>query len=317
MGSISTFQLKSHSFEEMKESLSRWDHEYHQMGPGPFTGSIFHVQADDFSIFRNRWERKIHYQGTTPRGTLAIAITLHQNGEARWLGEKVTEDNIFIQRPDREADYMSGSLWDSIVITIPTALLARHFSELNQPDPDEILPHLHGVLPSNAEQVSTIRNAVRAYLDAIQFATGEKELTPIAEMTDFIVELIARQLIDSRKPSSFHRTHYHHTHLIRQAETYCIDHVEQPLRIGQLCRDLHVSERTLLHVFRRHFDLSPLEYLKAWKLNMVYKILRRSEPGKVLIKQVAYDHGFFHLGQFSRAYQRLFGALPSHTFRFE
>ena len=64
-------------------------------------------------------------------------------------------------------------------------------------------------------------------------------------------------------------------------------------------------------------NMTPLEYLKAWKLNHVYKVLRKAGPDEVLIKQLAYANGFYHLGQFSRDYKRLFGESPSHTLQYK
>ena len=92
-----------------------------------------------------------------------------------------------------------------------------------------------------------------------------------------------------------------------------MDRLDQPLRIGELCSELRVSERTLRHAFRERMNVTPLEYLKAHKLNHVYNVLRRSAPSEVLIKQVALSKGFYHLGQFSQDYKRLFGESPSQT----
>jgi AraC family ethanolamine operon transcriptional activator len=103
--------------------------------------------------------------------------------------------------------------------------------------------------------------------------------------------------------------------LIRKAEDYVAHLTDRPLRIGQLCREIGVSERTLRNAFYKVTDTSPLAYLKAQQLNRVYRVLRDADPDEVLIKQVAFAKGFSHLGQFCKDYKHLFGELPSETLR--
>ena len=102
---------------------------------------------------------------------------------------------------------------------------------------------------------------------------------------------------------------------VYKAEEFCGQHSSQPLRIGQLCRELGVSERTLRDAFYRLTDTNPLAYLQTQRLNKVYRGLRDSDPGEVLIKQLAYTSGFFHLGHFCRDYKQLFGESPSETIK--
>jgi AraC family ethanolamine operon transcriptional activator len=90
---------------------------------------------------------------------------------------------------------------------------------------------------------------------------------------------------------------------------------DQPLRVGELCRELSVSERTLRHAFCDVTGLSPLDYLKILRLNCVNRTLREADPAELLVKQAAYSNGFTHLGQFSRDYKQLFGESPSQTLR--
>ena len=100
-----------------------------------------------------------------------------------------------------------------------------------------------------------------------------------------------------------------------QAEDYVAHLTDRPLRIGQLCREIGVSERTLRNAFCKVTDTSPLAYLKTQQLNRVYRVLRDVDPDEVLIKQVAIANGFSHLGQFCKDYKQLFGELPSETLR--
>ena len=124
---------------------------------------------------------------------------------------------------------------------------------------------------------------------------------------------MAQGLAFSQVTTESHATLQRRNELVRKAKDYAADHPDQPIRIGELCRDLAVSERTLRHAFCDVTGLSPLDYLKSFRLNRVKRQLRESDAGETLVKQFAYANGFTHLGQFSRDYQQMFGELPSQT----
>jgi hypothetical protein len=75
-------RLESRDFTQMQEALGEWDHRYRQVGSGAFRGRLLLTEVGSLGIFRNRWERAIHYQGVGPKGTTALAVSLVQTGEA-------------------------------------------------------------------------------------------------------------------------------------------------------------------------------------------------------------------------------------------
>ncbi|MDH3600104.1 MAG: helix-turn-helix domain-containing protein [Candidatus Tectomicrobia bacterium] len=310
---IDVFSLESQDFEEMQQALSAWDHQYQQISPGAFHGSLLHTQMGSLGIFRNRWERAIRYQGTAPKGTVGLAVSLAQSGEARWMGQRVTLDDMIVQRAETEADYLSTPLWDSVVFAIPEAELAQHIADLTHDDPEEVL-HTHGVIRLMPELAAQIREVSLAYLDTAQQSHDRPSgPSPLSEMIKSAVELIARAMASSQVLDCSQPTLQRRRRLVHKAKELSVQRGDQPLRIGELCRHLAVSERTLRHAFRDVAGLSPLDYLKMLRLNRVNRALRQADPAEVLVKQVAYLNGFTHLGQFCRDYKQLFDKSPSQT----
>jgi AraC family ethanolamine operon transcriptional activator len=309
------FSLESQDFEEMGQALDRWDHRYEQISPGAFRGNIFATQIGSLGIFRNRWEQAIHYRGAAPSGTIGLAISLTQSGEARWMGERVGFNDVIIQRAGFEADYVSASLWDSVVFTIPEAEFAQCLASLTHADPGEVLK-AHGVVRLSPEMAARLRETSMAYLDAAARSLSEcDEPSPLPEMAGAAVELIARTMVDSGPSREARPVLRKQRKLLRATEEYCEHHAHQPLRIGDLCRQLGVSERTLRYTFQELSGISPLDYLKAQRLNRVRRVLHDCDPANTPVKQVALENGFFHLGHFSRDYKDLFDELPSETIR--
>jgi transcriptional regulator GlxA family with amidase domain len=58
--------------------------------------------------------------------------------------------------------------------------------------------------------------------------------------------------------------------------------------------------------------MSPMQYLRATRLEHARELLRRSQPER-RIADVALDCGFTHLGRFAIAYREKFGESPSET----
>jgi len=76
-----------------------------------------------------------------------------------------------------------------------------------------------------------------------------------------------------------------------------------------------VSERTLEHAFRKVMGMSPVAYLTRLRLHRVRKALRMATHRSTTVSAQALNWGFWHFGDFSRAYKDCFGELPSETLR--
>jgi AraC family transcriptional regulator, ethanolamine operon transcriptional activator len=101
--------------------------------------------------------------------------------------------------------------------------------------------------------------------------------------------------------------------LVRAAEDVMQTRLARPVYTEELCATLGVSARRLHDAFHAALGMSPHAYLKSRRLLLARRALRTrwEEPG--LVKSVALDHGFWHLGHFARDYRALFGELPSET----
>lgn len=98
----------------------------------------------------------------------------------------------------------------------------------------------------------------------------------------------------------------------------CLEYLESSDHrpsISELCLHAGVSERTLRDVFVSAFATPPSVFLRAWALNRAHERLSSGEHIVGGVTQVALDAGFGHIGRFARYYERVFGELPSETYR--
>lgn len=101
--------------------------------------------------------------------------------------------------------------------------------------------------------------------------------------------------------------------MIKEAEEYLLSHLEQPLTLKDLCQALHVSRTPLFNGFQEVFGVSPMEFLKAQRLQSVRRLLKAADPGVDSVTAIAQRFGFWSAGHFTRNYKQMFGELPSAT----
>lgn len=90
-------------------------------------------------------------------------------------------------------------------------------------------------------------------------------------------------------------------------------HPEHPFTVAALAEISGVGIRGLQEGFRRHVDMSPMDYLRRTRLVRAHEELRAKEPGQATVTDVAYRWGFTHLGRFAAAYRQRYGVTPSTT----
>ena len=99
-----------------------------------------------------------------------------------------------------------------------------------------------------------------------------------------------------------------HAHRIARAIGWLKANFAQPLRIGALARDVHMSVSSLHHHFRAITAMSPLQYQKQLRLQEARRLLL---AGGAEVSKAGFAVGYESASQFSREYSRLFGVPPS------
>jgi AraC-like DNA-binding protein len=90
------------------------------------------------------------------------------------------------------------------------------------------------------------------------------------------------------------------------------EHPERHYTVGDLARHAGVSARRLQQGFREHVGMTPMEFVRATRLERARRDLREGDGS---VTDVALRWGFNHPGRFADAYRDRFGELPSETRR--
>lgn len=104
---------------------------------------------------------------------------------------------------------------------------------------------------------------------------------------------------------------------VTRACDYIDNHADQPLTVAQIAGAACISVRALEEGFRRHLGCTPMVYLREKRLALAHDSLRKAARDGLptTLSDIAYQHGFFHLGRFAAYYKARFGKSPSATLK--
>ena len=103
--------------------------------------------------------------------------------------------------------------------------------------------------------------------------------------------------------------------LLDRAKTYIDAHLGDHLAVPDIARAARTSNRTLHRVFLHEEGLTPMEFVTRERLNATRRALFAADSEATTVADVAFAHGFYHPGRFSRQYHDAFGERPSVTLR--
>lgn len=199
--------------------------------------------------------------------------------------------------------------------------------------PDEIRAHLRGRqredelrLPDGMELLQPCPAAQGLYdlgrrlakVAARQPEVFDMPQTHAAAQIDLLETLLVA-LGSVGHPESVPRdlTRQAHSRVVQATEDYALAHTAERLYVTDLCEAAGVSERTLQYAFKEVMGMTPVAYLIRLRLHRVRQALRATTHRSTTVTAEALRWGFWHFGDFSRAYKTCFAELPSETLRRE
>ena len=138
----------------------------------------------------------------------------------------------------------------------------------------------------------------------------------VAAENELLETLLATlRVADDFESTRSDRTRQAQSHIVKTAEDYAMTQSSDRLYVTDLCKVAAVSERTLEYAFKEIMGLTPVTYLTRLRLHRVRQALLAARQGSTTVTTEALNWGFWHFGEFSRAYKECFGELPSETLR--
>lgn len=301
--------LEFDDFDQFVLATRDWNMNSVQLERGPCHGRIQRAVGENVRLGHASCNKRIHQRGAPPSGFRVFLIPAKPHFEISSRGRRADGDQLLVYLPDQEFDVVSGSDFDVYTFALGDEFFSAACERWGLPDAGHLL--------SDERFVEVETSCLRALQTALrQFFGNNVKRLPLRreEMEDKLLRILTAALVSTRSLSGCPPSRLR-DRALRRALDYIQEFRGHPIKLEDLRRHAHASERTLRYAFLDHFGVSPKSYLQAIRLNEAHRELHRADPATTTVTTVARRWGFWHMSQFAADYKRLFGQLPSGTLR--
>ena len=243
--------------------------------------------------------------------SVSISLLL---GVSKTRNHDIYGDKLFIFPPGGELDSISQHDFDVFALSLTEETLERTCRSLELPDFRKLIDD-NEVFNCHPQSMLRLREwlkkIVLGYASSVPVAGSDMQLQQLEEE---LAERLITTLAESKDPV-YKPVMRRRDTALKTAIDFIVESDSPVTSVQELCSIANVSERTLEYAFREHFGLSPKTFTLTHRLNNVRKMLICANHDVDRICEIAGHHGFFHMGQFTSDYKRLFGELPSVSLR--
>jgi AraC family ethanolamine operon transcriptional activator len=299
--------------DELAEAQPEKRRCYRPLGSGGFRGELVDARLGPVQLFRERLDTRVRVQAE-PAEVVPFAVVLSLRGESRFCGREMEPERLVRAAGGSWEAHVGGSLEYACVAVERGAFdSAMQSLQGRPPDPGWLVSDLAGADP---RAVGALRRWMASTLErleaqpdladapAVRRSIASDALERLGRLLDVVPARGERLPGPSRRYAA-----------VRRVEDLLESRPTWTPTIPELCAEVGTSQRTLEYAFREHLGLTPVRYLRLWRLNAVRRELRDAATGATRVTDVALRWGFGELGRFAREYRELFGEPPSATLR--
>ena len=308
------FQLSTDDPEEFQQHMAP------TVGPNrvrPARGNHFHIsvkaaQFNSLLLFHHTSSSlKIdvapphrHFGLNIPLGT---PFSITDSNRRSWY-----KDDAYLRQPDRQFHLETAEDCRILVAGLDTEQAADYAFRLGGSRQSPELAMTSRIPLVTPESCSLTRNLARLWSELQCGDVAPASSISMAEKED---ELVAQFILAAQgAKETDHACHEHIDRcVITRAEEYLCAHLRRPVSRAALATECGVTIRTLSRVFTKRWGSGPMGFLKARRMEAVYRELLGASPGETTVTKIACQYGFTHLGSFAGDFKRMFGESPSDT----
>ena len=284
------------------------------MGSTAPRGSIVSASIGEVVLRAGQLSADIRARAGIGGDNIAFSMNLHSGATLFSFrsGEEVLPGEIFRLARDDVSDVRIAGELRYAVISLSRDLLLQHGGE-DALRGDiafwERRPWFRAPQPTR-DRIATCVSGIISHLSQPNCRVGGQALRQL--QADLIEPFLWGVLLDENRSREHHGLSS--AAIVHKVEDWVDGRSSETIRIGDLCRALHVSRRTLHRAFAETLGMGPLHYLTRRRLTAVRAELRRRDsPPETTVTDIATRYGFWQLGRFAQQYRQLFGERPSET----
>jgi len=301
--------------DDFSSSVHSWDVNFRQLDSGNFRSRLLQIDLGDFQFGHAHFNRQIIQRGSSPPDLYTFALPANSSQRIIWRGKELPDNGIMVYSPGMEIDGVTWPGFNIYTFSLPVEMLENSSRMFDYP---EIRNLVCGgdVLTCNLSVLKKFRQLLRLFCSKLENGrTREAEQNLLSEFNFIILEQLLSAIISSSREVKHYNSSRLRDKALKKAMTYISEYSQECPTVQMICQAAGVSKRTLDYAFLEQFGVSPKVYLQTFRLNGVYRELRRRDPSSTKIADAANNWGFWHMGQFAADYRKLFDELPSETLR--
>lgn len=300
--------------DEHADALRHWDQRYEQLSSGPFEGWLTDVWLDEVQIFRERTRQVVLQTGRSWPDACIVGLVQGAEGDGSFCGHALETGSAFAFGTPGEFSLRTPARLDVIGIAVPLEAIRKR-ADCAGDDTAGRWGRSGADLLRETEALAALDAYVQRFFemldqDASPFHHQEARRTFVTSLLDGVEAAVTGARVRDTVPASSPAR----SALVGRARELIAGHCAAPMTVADLCAELGSSRRALQYCFQEVLGVSPVQYLRAVRLNGVRRELKRA-GASARIGDIAARWGFWHLGQFSLDYRRMFGERPSDTLR--
>ena len=301
--------------EDLVECTREADVEISQTKRGSVTGEISQIDLDDGLISTGSFHGSVRVRGVMASDGIVLGTLMSADGPTFEWGKEVRTGDVGYYLGGHECDSIHNGSLNYILLTLPFETLAHAASdrELNFPPDFWNNPGFSMTQARRSRELHLfLRTACAALEDHEIHSSNAVRSAVLDECIDRF--LGAFSVLEEGNADSIDLSPNHYR-AVRTAEDYLRSNSEDAVRLSNLSDETGFSRASLNRAFMHVFDVSPITYLRRWRLSQVRRCLSEEAEIGTSVTRAALRFGFWELGRFSSQYKDLFGELPSMTLK--
>ncbi|MBZ9558749.1 MULTISPECIES: helix-turn-helix domain-containing protein [unclassified Modicisalibacter] len=286
--------------------LKGWRLDFLQMSEGPFEGEVVLFELEGLKIIKDRISQSVLKKGELENASISFSVPLSQpQSPLVCQGKTYQQPGVLALRKGELPEIRVPAGLELLCLSMDSRSL---LGLLDGPDT--------GIEQSLAKPCylpipAGYRNLARLFELTCQSRLFHDYPAVRRELRD---DFLSQLLIFLERGEVEKVTTSARKRVVDRAREVIAANEDDTMTILALCQAIGVSRRKLQYCFQDCLGVSPVTYIRLYRLNEVHKSLLNA-GATTHVQDEAARRGFYHLGRFALEYRRLFGERPSETLR--
>jgi len=275
------------------------------------------VRLEDAAVVFHSANQRVR-SSTSARGELLAYVVFGSQVSGTMNGFPVGRGVMLAAEPGAEARFVTEPGWQSITVMVRPRVFREHLITRDSEGQFRV-PCGIEMLKADGARMGQLFDWGKRLTDIAarqpELFNNRPEVLKAAEVELFETLIGTLRVANDVDTTRSDRTRQSYSLMVKYVEDYALNHVGEHLLVTDLCKVAAASERTLENAFRAVLGITPVAYLIRLRLHRARQALLAGNHGETTVAAEALNWGFWHFGEFSRAYKQCFGELPSDTLR--